>query len=234
MNIQTKIITLTVLVTTVVLGAFTSYFIFEQNKVARQELNLLAQTVAERLAKQSALAFWELDKDQVNELLVSEMGDRRIKNIVINDLKKNSGVFAKAYTGIKRDISWQPRFSDSALKADQYYSSKKIAYKGTDLGTVAVSVSDRFLKAQTQEQLVNVVVGVVILDCVLLILLFIVLRFLIVKPLSKLKVDAEKIAAGDFDVAIKNKSQDEIGQVGQAIDLLKLSLKMSMDRLKAA
>lgn len=54
----------------------------------------------------------------------------------------------------------------------------------------------------------------------------------IVKPLKKLKSDASRIAAGQFDVAVATKSRNEVGELAQSIDSMQGRLKRSFGKLE--
>lgn len=227
MKIQAKLLVLTFIVTTLVLTSFAAYYVWRQNQLLRQELDQLTQAVAERFASQVALALWNVDDVQIKDALLAEMSERRILNIVVRDEDKSS-----VYAAVARTDDWQPLLIATAPAPGAYHATRPVSYNAEEVGLVEVNLSDRFLTAQTQAIIKEVAIGVAVLNLALLLSLFLALRYLIVRPLSTLKGQAEAIASGNFGVQIANKSHDEIGQVGQAIELLKTSLKIAMERLR--
>ncbi|MGF1528881.1 MAG: HAMP domain-containing protein [Candidatus Competibacterales bacterium] len=229
MKIQTKILILTFVVTTTVLSGSAAYYVWQQNRGLSQELTVLTEAVADRFAAQAALALWNVDEVLINDSLLAEMSERRIASIVVRDEDMTS-----VYAGVARSADWQPQLSAEVVEPGPYYAQRPITYDGEEIGLVEVNLSDRFLTAQTQGIIQDAAIGVVILNVALLVSLFIALRFFIVNPLSKLKTDAEAIAEGNLTAQVSYKSQDEIGQVGQAIELMKTSLNIAMKRLQRA
>lgn len=53
------------------------------------------------------------------------------------------------------------------------------------------------------------------------------------KPIIELKEASEKISLGQLDEAIQFKSDDEIGQLAEALERMRISLKQALDRLRA-
>jgi methyl-accepting chemotaxis protein len=56
----------------------------------------------------------------------------------------------------------------------------------------------------------------------------------IVKPLDELTEAAERMSVGELDLEIQVNSGDEIGKLAQAIERMRISLTVAMDRLRRA
>ena len=79
-TIRTKIITATIVTTTLVLGV-SGYFAYKYTETSKsQELQQLAEVTADRLSQHLEVPMWDVDYDQVGKLLEAEMKELKIGN----------------------------------------------------------------------------------------------------------------------------------------------------------
>ena len=84
-TIRTKLIAVIILITSIVLGV-TGYFAYKYIEQQEQaELAELAEVSATRLSQHLVIPMWNLDREQVSELLAAEMQELRVAAIVIRD-----------------------------------------------------------------------------------------------------------------------------------------------------
>ena len=92
-TIRTKLIAVIILTTSIVLGGagYYAYKYIEQQE--QSELAELAEVSATRLSQHLVIPMWNLDREQVAELLTAEMQEQRVAAIVIRD-EDNTTLFA--------------------------------------------------------------------------------------------------------------------------------------------
>ncbi len=100
------------------------------------------------------------------------------------------------------------------------------------LGYVTVDISIKNMKTLFQTHLLSLVAILILSLVFIVILLAVYLRRMIIKPVKTLATYARSIGKGDFDGTISINTQDEIGQLGNAFDEMKLNLKMSYSAIQ--
>ena len=227
-SIQTKIVLMTIVIVTVVLGAFTAYSAWQSKKKMTTELNQLAESTSTRLASHLINPLWDLDEELVNEIVVAEMTEKRLFGVIVRD-SDNKTIFAAQ----KRNQSWQPvKYNGLQLGTkDLVFKSSPISNGNDHLGQVEVYLSPRFLNEELEANFVNMLLQVIVLDLIIFIAMFIALRTMVIKPINTLAEAAEAMSKGDFDTEIDLESNNEIGQVAAAMNRMKTSLKLAMGRM---
>ncbi len=230
-SIKAKIVLIIILLNTCILGGFAAYNAFVAQGRMGDDLRNLAQVTATRLSKHLIIPLWDLDKEQVEETLRSEMLEKQIYAIIVRD-SDGKAVFA----GKERDQSWNVQALSkqipTATASGMVYGSKNIEKSNEKIGTIEVYLTAKFLQEELRQSIVNVIVSVLVLDMVIFIATLIALQQLVIKPIGKLAEAAESMSMGNLDVSIEIHSADEIGHVGQAMERMKISLQMAMKRLR--
>lgn len=96
------------------------------------------------------------------------------------------------------------------------------------IGDTGWTITTGLPKAEFDGTYYKVQTTVLVIFSIALLILIVILLFLsrsIVNPLKKLKVAANQIADGNLDVSVDTKSQDEIGQVADALSRTVVRLK---------
>jgi nitrate/nitrite-specific signal transduction histidine kinase len=194
------------------------------------DLRNLAEVTATRLSKHVVIPLWDLDKVQIDEMLRSEMLEKRLAAVIIRD-SNGKAVFA----GKERGANWQvvdvP--AKGVTEHAEFIPHSKHITKGTEkIGDVEVYLTPKFLQDELEHSTMQVVTSVLVLDVVIFIAVLLALRRLVIRPIGKLAEAAEGMSMGNLDVAIGVNSKDEIGHVADAMDRMKISLQMAMQRLQ--
>lgn len=102
---------------------------------------------------------------------------------------------------------------------------------GGELGTIRVGISLLRVKKQVNQIMKSlfVIVLIVLLGGIAMAIIF---ANSIVNPIVHLTEVANKISMGDFDVKIDVRSNDEIGELAQAIERMARSLQLAIERLR--
>ncbi len=229
-SIKAKVVCLTIVVNTLILGGFAVYNAMLTQVQMREELQHLAVVTAARLAKHLVIPLWDLDKEQIEETLRSEMLEKRLYAIVVRD-SDGKTVFA----GNERGSDWtvQALRPQTLASVPGLVTASKRLEKGLEkIGEVEVYLSPKFLEEELAHSVRTVLGSVLVLDAVMLAAILLALQRMVIKPIGQLAAAADGMSMGNLNVTIDVKSRDEIGNVAAAMERMKVSLQMAMRRLQ--
>jgi HAMP domain-containing protein len=231
-RIQTKISLILVVLTTSILLMFAVYNYFSTKSKLNAELEQFAEITATRLSKYLVESFWGLDDEALADSLQSEMMSRQIYGILIRDRDGKS-----VYTGIRRDVDWKAvPFKQEISGA--YLVKQKIIVKKTEnnetdkIGSVEVYITDKFMNQESLRLVLNMLITVFCANILIVILISIVLKRIIVAPITSLTEAADRISLGELDAPIRVQSKNEIGRLAEAFERMRISLNYALSRLK--
>ncbi len=226
-SVQAKIIGVTILVTTLVLGGFAAYDVKTTSDNLRRDLIADGNNAALRLASTLSTPMWDLDAELVADTLLSEMLDRDVYAAVVTEKDKN-----EAFSGYERDATWNAGPYAGAAGSELIRTTQEIRYRNDVIGTVDVWMSPRFIDIEVRDSMVRLIIILLALDLIILIVLSLVFHGLLVQPILRLSQAAERISRGEGGVELDTQRRDEIGLVATAIQRLQVSLGIAMDRLR--
>ena len=99
------------------------------------------------------------------------------------------------------------------------------------IGYVRVGLYKNYIDEQIYQSVIFVLIAILVALILGVVSSYIMVRK-ITEPLIYLTESADKISLGDINYSIETKSTDEIGDLGQAIERMRESLKAAIDRLK--
>jgi len=90
----------------------------------------------------------------------------------------------------------------------------------TIVGDIVVSINQEAIDNKTHAALVQIIIGVVLVDVLLVLILFILTRIIVTDPLKKVIVAVTDIANGDGDLTkrLEINTQDEMGELAKQIN----------------
>lgn len=229
-SISFKIVCIILVLNTLILGGFTAYNIQTATHAMQSELHKLAEVTATRLAKHVMIPLWDLDKEQIDEMLNSEMLEKHLAAILVRD-SDGKTVFA----GKERNATWQAQNARTSGVSNTtgFIQQKQRILKGTEkIGEVEVYLTPKFMQAALQQETGQRVLSVLVVDVALFIVVLLALRRLVIRPIGQLAAAADGISLGNLDVSIGIQTQDEIGRVADAMERMKISLRLAMQRLQ--
>lgn len=112
------------------------------------------------------------------------------------------------------------------------YIDIMVPVKGGDLGFIRIGTDKRYIDQRVKSAVYYTVAVVIIMMLVGMVVALVLVTFKITRPLKYLADMAEKISLGDFDTPIKINSRNEIGELADAIERMRESLKAAIDRLR--
>lgn len=181
-TIQTKFTMTISVVTVIILTIFGLYQYTTLKREAIDELRNLTETTINRIPENLALPLYNMDKSQIEKVIVSEMMEQRIFGIIIRQEEENLIVNGKA-----RDEQWRLIEVQKDIPADNLIVAKKeIIQDGTRLGNVSVFFSPKFMEAKLKKQVVSNLVTIVVMVIFLIVALILNIRFLLIRPLKRI------------------------------------------------
>lgn len=230
LSVQAKIILVAILLITIVLGAYAIIDIYRKQSLANTELKELADVAAKKLTENLRIPMWNLDSELVSDSVEAEMLTKDIEAIFVLGSDDVGLVTAK-----QRQSSWKVTEAnnndinnfDGRIKAESF-----INYENENIGRVVVYVTQQFRERALFESVLALVFTLLFLDIVIFIVLFFVINKILKKPIDELSAAANEISRGNFNVEIETNRYDEIGIVANGIERMRVSLKMSIDRLR--
>ena len=227
-SLQFKIGGALILLTTLVLmglGAFQYLTIRSEN---RTMLNATADAVIARLAENLAGPMWSFDDRQRDSFILGELREKVIYHVAVLDPQ------GKLLVGKIRDEGWNIIDGRAVLKESEIVRTRPIIKEGETLGAVELSVSTRFMHEDLTRAVSNMAVIILLLDLVLTVFFVVVLRRFLIKPINKLLVLADRVAAGDFRQGLDFDQQDEIGRLARSLQRMVVQLTDVIMNVKSA
>lgn len=231
LSVQAKIIFITILIITIILGAYAVYDINRSQALVDKDLNELAKVTAQKLESNLRIPLWNLDSDLVSDTVIAEMLTKDISAILVFDSNGYDLV-----SGRQRSSNWDVLEASRNYKpvkdSDDLRREALITYKNQTIGKVIVYVSKSFKKKELKSSMLGLVLTLLLLDVTILLVLWVVMTNILRKPITLLSDAATQISRGDFNVNIDSNRNDEIGVVAASIERMKVSLNMAIQRLR--
>ena len=232
-SVQTRVIFTTVLMITIILACFATYDYWRERSSRYSELERSAEVSATRLASTVSIPLWDLDRELIEETLISEMLNQSIVALILRDSDGR-----KIFAAKQRDSAWKviDVQANSGVVSGigshtRFQHARDVTYQDENIGKIEVYVSARFVDDELRESLLGTVVTVLVLDVVIFVVLLLLLRSVIIKPIMTLSEAAERMSRGELDIELDFNRRDEIGLVAQAIERMQVSLRIAMGRL---
>lgn len=226
-TIRIKLIAVIVLVISVVLGitGYFSYRYIEQQEYA--QLSELAEVSATRLAGHLTIPMWNLDREQVSELLVAEMQEQRVAAIVVRDEDSSTLFAAKERAQGGSVVESVGSVSGNFINVD-----KKVFHNTEEIGIVSIFITPRLTMLELENFRKGIIATVLILDFLIFLIMMVVLGRLLINPIMMLAVGAEKISTGDLNQKFEVTRRDELGYLATTFNKMQSSLRLAIRRLQ--
>jgi len=232
-RIQFKVGILLVLLVSLVMVAFGVYGATTRKSVLDWELDQLMQKVGDRASAALALSLWEFNQEQGVEAIIAEMADSRVESLVLLD--SYGDVFAARVRNGAGEVTEPDADSLPALQAesdesDDMLQSQSSVLRSIELdvmheeelvGTLLLQVNERQMQATLIEFYVERIWQTVLLVLITVTVMLIALQYILISPLRILTEAAGSLSVGELDTNIVIKSNDEVGQLGRALEVFR-------------
>lgn len=159
------------------------------------ELSESLQRIATRLQINLVSPFYDMDMPQVRAIIKSEMENRNLYAVVLTEF--GDEIFF--YAG--RDKAWQfaERPIDLSLDPEHHLTAiRPLILSDNSVNKVRVVMTDRFLLQELGSLMRKTVIGVLLINLMVIVILFICLRFTIITPISELRRYATDVSVGNM------------------------------------
>lgn len=200
-------------------GALLLYEGQQNRRVAMTELERDLQRISEVLALSLSEPIWQVSPELAEPMIKAQMDDPRFVSVLIVE----PGA-ARPFLELRRPVG------QASLVLSRV---RPVLRDGREIATLRLEMSAAPLIAQRQADMLRSLwrAGLTLTLSALLILL--VLQRRVLRPMDKLSQAAARLAAGQFDVPLKLEAgNDEIAQVGLAMDRMRLALLKAFEELR--
>ncbi|MBX2870233.1 MAG: HAMP domain-containing protein [Acidiferrobacterales bacterium] len=225
-TIRAKVILTIVITVTLILGlagVFAYKYIEQREQSGLQEL---ADVSATRLSRHLSLPMWSLDREQVSELLTAELAERRVSAIVVTDEDGKTLFAAKERLADGSIVDSAGTVSGNLINVE-----REVTKDNQPIGKVGIFVSPTSMLQELKQFGQGVLGTLLVLNIIIILVMVLVLGRLLIEPLRKLSVAADRISRGDMNQTVFINSKDEIGNLADNFGRMQNSLKVAMRRL---
>jgi len=202
-SVAALVITILVIAVSLMLGAFGALSYRDSSRREHADLRTRARTAADQLAAALALPLWNFDRAQIERVLESIMSDRAVAGVVVaqRDVSAPAGAVLVAR---ERDRSWRATEASHDIPAAGLVAEERDITAGDEtLGRVRVLLTPRFVDQALRVQLASIALGIVGVDLLLVVSLFALLWWTVVRPLQMveryaLAVSSERSPGSDI------------------------------------
>jgi len=194
------------------------------------------KAIAADLAQYSAEGILEEDKAILREMAIGAKRSESVEYVLI--LNSEGTILADTYNGqVPADLTnFENNDKESVQKIDikeGKVSVYDLNYPVEDgmLGSIRIGMKKSYIDEavfETSMTLLLTIIGVTVMG----ILVILILANQIIKPILYLTIRADKISQGDLEEKVTVNTNDEIAQLGDALERLRESVKLALDRLK--
>ncbi len=201
----------------IVYGA-AQYTLDSRNKT--QALKSLSAKTAERISGLMSTPLWDYDEKQLQDVIISEMGEQSIFAVIVRDpLKKN------ILLGKKRDAEWRVTPCDAPVTGDYLVDRAEIIHDNTILGIVEIYTSTALVKEELRQTLAKIIIANIITNVFLLLALFLSMNRYIIQPVNRIADYASVLKKGDLSSRLEE-GNDEIGRMSAALNAMADELRV--------
>ncbi len=112
------------------------------------------------------------------------------------------------------------------------YVDIMIPVKEGELGYIRIGTNKKYIDDKVLTTIYYSLYVIAVLTTLWIVIAIIVVNYKITQPIKFLADMAEKISLGDFETPINIKAKNEIGELGEAIERMRESLKAAINRLR--
>ena len=228
-RIQTKISLVIVLVSSILFFLFALYDFIETKQEMLSELRGRADTIASRLSETLLNPIWNVDKNAVNKIILSEMEDKRLLAVVVSE-ENGKNVFA----GKERDKNWDVVNFTSWPEGELIKRRVELIALDQPIGMIEIYLTTKFMREELSRSLYQLALRTFVLEVMLVAFIFYFFRKIILNPLRRLTLVANSVAdKKDYSLRVINGTDDEIGTLINNFNDMLSQIQQRDEQLKA-
>lgn len=227
-SIASQVVVIMVLVITVVLVIVSTvaFQAYRQNQWAK--LTTSSNQLADQISSGMALAVWNLDFNQIEEIMASAMNDGALSGI-------STMLGDKVFT-FHRDSDWKSVESRETLTDAPALitQTRDIRFNNQIIGNLKIQVTSKFLLEELQRTQRILIGLVVLLDLVLVASLYLLIWLKVLRPLQVIEKYANDVSSGESSapLSITRPLQGEFGQLHESLKVMVHLLESRLEEVK--
>lgn len=226
-RLQVKINAVLIPLILFILGIYIAFDYLSTKNKLEGELKTSSSIVAARLAHSLIEPFWSLDDGILHETIKSEMMDQKVLAVKLFDRQDN-----KIYVAFGRDQAWQIIEGRLPDLGKTFAASMPILRNNDKIGRIEVYVTKKFANEAIRKSMANISIATLVLIVTVSLTTNLVLRRIVISPISRLTKLANEISVGNLDIHIEKESDDEIGALSDAFERMRYSLMLAIKKIK--
>lgn len=207
-GLQVRVSLLVLMVTMVLLAGFAFWEHTLLREAEETQLRQETRLLADRAARLLALPLWNLDGPSARAIIQAEMDDPRVYGIAVFEQGR------QLFEGMQRDASWRVVPWVGSAPPDVVEERRDLVVEGTQVGSLSIMVSPRFLAARLAERFQQAVWRYTLLAGILAVGLMLLVRSVLIAPLGRLGGVARRVTSEEnFALRAPKGADDEIGEL---------------------
>ncbi|CAN5146312.1 hypothetical protein BH11PSE9_BH11PSE9_18570 [soil metagenome] len=197
-SVRFRFIALMVLIVTFGLGAFTAWNQFADRGDRQRALDAELDHLTARLGASLEVAAWEFNHAQIRNIVDSEMSAPYVTGILFTYGKGRSYGVQKV-EGRREPLA-------SAMPADivrRFPIAMQDGEKRRELGEVTLFATQRLVTQSLERDLRRTVLQTLALNVAVIVILYLALELIVLRPLDRVRLALARIAAGDADLSLR-------------------------------
>lgn len=239
-NLAIKLVLIVLLATTATLALFTWVKYDEARQSLTRQLARDAQRDAEVLAAAMSVPLWDLDKSAAAAIARTFMNEPGVLGVAVSESATDGESPTARATWLAlwqqpdgiNEVAWLPDTAKhEALVAQSAIVKRALGEESKQIGTVTIYVSRAPLAAALADSLKDLLLQILVLDAVLILLLTLVIRRVLLTPLSSLRQTMDALRAGDLAARATIGARDELGTISDTFNRMAAELGRKQSEL---
>ena len=231
-RIGTKLTLQMMLVIGVIVAGFNLVEVYFRQKNFSATLDAKVERVMGLLELSLREPLWNLNRRQIELLLLAHLRDPDILSIRVFDGEEVLSFLGKR-PGSSESVNFKADFTHVGSLEYAFSRQGSITMQGMQLASFEVVFSRQFVKEQMQEVFRNSIFFFLLLGTVLTVSIFSVTSRSVSRPVSRLSKVFQAVADGDFEQEIETSRSDEIGVLAHSFAMLRDDIREKISSLNA-
>ncbi|QOY96151.1 EAL domain-containing protein [Massilia sp. UMI-21] len=188
-----------------------SYFLVavQERESAAGTMNDALQRNADLLALALRESLWDMNLEAASALVDSFVRDPAVVHVAVRDLSQNE--FISRHAGVVEG-------------ARLYRAERDIVVRGQAIGHVLIEMDDHLSQQELRRKQRNYAVVLAVQLAVSLLLIALLIRRRLLRPLRTLTGFSDRLARGDFDTPLALPADDELGRLGGQMERMRMAI----------
>lgn len=224
-RILARIGLLLLVLTVLSVSTFSWYGLTSAKRLMHDEMDRFTRETTARLASALGNPISRSNKNQIQALIEAELQDERIASIIVRNIDQNiilAGEKTPRGAIIESEPTGRRGFPDG---------EERIILDNKVLGSLELRVRPEAMALPLRHSITELSLLALGLNLLIFLALYLVLKRILTHPIQELTRAAESISLGQLESAIVNRSKNELGQLTDALERLRVSMRLALKRL---